>query len=131
MAIFLWVGCNASHVISVQMRPYVKCLESNSIGTRGNVKEGWKLTLMSSFDIEQGGVNSGPGGRGVLSNLEDSSIIAPEIVKRRAEKRSRSGCGQMDLASACVLQPLNCLVLDFVVWVRGWVNEQRSGGVPC
>ena len=43
----------------------VKCWESNSIGTRGNVKEGWKLTPMSSFDIEQGGVNSGLGGRGV------------------------------------------------------------------
>ena len=42
----------------------------------------------------------------------------------------RSGCGQMDLASACVLRPLNRLVLDFMVWVRGWVNEQRSGGVP-
>ena len=42
----------------------------------------------------------------------------------------RSGCGQMDLASACVLHPLNCLVLDFAVWVRGRVNEWRSGGVP-
>ena len=30
----------------------------------------------------------------------------------------------MDLASACVLHPLNCLVLDFVVWVRGQVNKQ-------
>ena len=25
----------------------------------------------------------------------------------------RKGCGQTDLASACVLHPLNCLVLDF------------------
>ena len=25
----------------------------------------------------------------------------------------RRGCGQMHLASACVLRPLNCLVLDF------------------
>ena len=32
---------------------------------RGNVKEGWKLTPMSSFNVEQGGVNSGPGGCGV------------------------------------------------------------------
>ena len=40
-----------------------------------------------------------------------------------------SGCGQMDLASACVLRPLNHLVLDFMVWVRGWVNEQRPRGV--
>ena len=43
----------------------VKCWKSNSIGTRGNVKEGWKLTLMSSFDVEQGGINSGPGSHGV------------------------------------------------------------------
>ena len=28
------------------------------MGTRGNVKEGLELTLMSSFNIEQGGVNS-------------------------------------------------------------------------
>ena len=42
----------------------------------------------------------------------------------------QSVCGLMDLASACVLSPLNCLVLDFVVGVRGWVNEWRSGGVP-
>ena len=41
----------------------------------------------------------------------------------------RSRCEQMDLTSACVLCPLNRLVLDFMVWVRGWVNEQRSGGV--
>ena len=41
-----------------------------------------------------------------------------------------SRCGQMDLASACVLHPLSRLVLDFVVSVRGWMNEQRSGGVP-
>ena len=38
-------------------------------------------------------------------------------------------CGQMDLASAYVLHPLNHLVLDFVAWNRGWVNEQRSGGI--
>ena len=34
----------------------------------------------------------------------------------------------MDLASACVLRPLNHLVLDFEVGVRGWVNERGSGG---
>ena len=42
----------------------------------------------------------------------------------------QSGCGQMDLALACVLHPLNCLVLDLTVWVRGQVNKWRSGGVP-
>ena len=41
----------------------------------------------------------------------------------------QSGCGQMDLTSACVLHPLNRLVLDFMVQVRGWVNQWRSGGV--
>ena len=43
----------------------VKCWESNSIGSRGNVKEGLKLTPMSSFNVEQGGVNSRPGSHGV------------------------------------------------------------------
>ena len=42
----------------------------------------------------------------------------------------QSGCGQMDLASAYVLHPLSRLVLDFMVWNRGWVNEWRSGGIP-
>ena len=41
----------------------------------------------------------------------------------------RSGCGQMDLTSAYVLHPLNHLVLDSVMWNRGRVNEQRSGGM--
>ena len=35
----------------------------------------------------------------------------------------------MDLALAYVLRPLNPLVLDFVAWNRGWVNERRSGGI--
>ena len=44
----------------------VLSVEWNSMGMRGNVKEGLKLTLMSSFDVEQGGVNSRPGSCGVL-----------------------------------------------------------------
>ena len=43
----------------------VKCWNSNSMWTRENVKEGLELTLMSSFDVEQGGINSGPDSRGV------------------------------------------------------------------
>ena len=43
----------------------VKCWNSNSMGTRGYAKEGWELTPMSSFDIEQGGVNSESDSRGV------------------------------------------------------------------
>ena len=35
----------------------------------------------------------------------------------------------MDLASAYVLRPLNHLVLDFEGCGRGWMNEQKSGGV--
>ena len=38
-------------------------------GQGGNVKEGLKLTPMSSFDVEQGGVNSGPGSCGVLEGV--------------------------------------------------------------
>ena len=41
-----------------------------------------------------------------------------------------NGCRQMDLASACVLHPLNHLVLDFEVGVDGRMNEWRSGGIP-
>ena len=36
---------------------------------------------------------------------------------------------KMDLASACVLRPLSCLVLDFEVGVRGRMNERRSRGI--
>ena len=35
------------------------------MGTMGNIKEGLELTPMSSFDVEQGGVNSGPDSHGV------------------------------------------------------------------
>ena len=36
------------------------------MGMRGYIKEGLELTRMSSFDGEQGGVNSGPDSYGVL-----------------------------------------------------------------
>ena len=36
------------------------------MGMRGNVKEGLEPTLMSSFNVEQGGINSGPDSHGVL-----------------------------------------------------------------
>ena len=63
---------------------------------------------MSSFDVEQGGVS------------------IPDLVVAEF----RRGCGQMDLAPAYVLRPLNCLVLGFVAWIRGLVNKRRSGGIP-
>ena len=37
------------------------------------------------------------------------------------------GCEQMGLASACVLRPLNHLVLDFETRGVGGMNERRSG----
>ena len=61
---------------------------------------------MGSFDVEQGGVNSGPGGCGVL-----------ELMRTEGPGFSY------------VLRPLNHLVLDFVAWSRGWMNEWRSGCV--
>ena len=75
---------------------------------------------MSSFDVEQGGHQLWTWGREV-----------PELVRtdRPGVAELRSWYKQMDLASAYVLRPLNCLVLDFVVWNRGWVNKQRSGGI--
>ena len=74
---------------------------------RGTVKEGWKLTPVSSFDAEQGGINSGPGSCGVL------------------EQVWTDGPG----FSLCAA-PLESSGPGFRGWVRGWVNEQRSGGVP-
>ena len=53
-------------------------------------------------------------------------VLAPDLIV----VEFRNGCGQMDLASACVLCPLNRLVLDFEVGVNGWMNERRSGGIP-
>ena len=43
------------------------------MGSRGNVKEGLKLTPMSSFDVEQGGVNSRPDS----GRLEQEQIDGP------------------------------------------------------
>ena len=40
-------------------------LEFELNGVRGYVKERLELTLMGSFDIEQGGVNSRPGSHGI------------------------------------------------------------------
>ena len=51
----------------------------------------------------------------------------PDLIVMEFQSR----CGQMDLASACVLCPLNHLVLDFAVWVRGRVNKRRSGGASA
>ena len=68
----------------------VKCWNSNSMGARGYVKGGLELTLLGPFNVEQGG--------------STPDLIVTEF---------RSECKQTDLASACVLRPLNHLVLDF------------------
>ena len=66
-------------------------LEFKLKGERVYVKERLELTLMGSFDVEQVG----------MSTLD---LIVTEFQK---------GCRQTDLASACVLHPLNRPVLDF------------------
>ena len=75
-------------------------------GQRRNVKEGLKLTPMSSFDIEQGGVDSRPVSRGV-----------PEWVWT-------DGPG----FSLCTT-PLELSGPGFRGVSRRLVNEQRFGGV--
>ena len=74
---------------------------------RGSIKEGLELTLMSSFDIEQGGINSGPGSHGI-----------PEWVRA-------DGAG----FSLCAV-PLESSGPGFCRGGLAWVNERRSGGVP-
>ena len=74
---------------------------------RGNVKEGWVVNSNEFLRRWAGGALT-------------SDLVVGEFWSR---------CGQMDLASAYVLRPLNRLVLDFMAWNRGWVNEWRSGGI--
>ena len=61
------------------------------MGMKGYVKEGLELTPMGSFDVWTRGVST-------------PDLIVAEFWM---------GCGQTDLASACVLRPLNRSVLDF------------------
>ena len=44
-------------------------LEFKLNGARGYVKERLELTLMGSFEVEQGGANSGPGSHGILDGM--------------------------------------------------------------
>ena len=76
------------------------------MGARGYVKERLELTPMGSFDIEQGGINSGPDSRGV-----------PEWVQR-------DGPG----FSLCAV-PLKLSGPGFRSGVVGQTNEQRSRGI--
>ena len=75
----------------ITSRSYVKCWDSNSIGDRGG---------------RQGrmGVNSDGFLRCWMRGVSTPDLVVTEF---------QMGCEQTDLASACVLRPLNCLVLNF------------------
>ena len=53
------------------------------MGVRGYIKEGLELTPMGPFDVEQGGVNSGPDSCGVLEWMQtdgpDFSLCAASL----------------------------------------------------
>ena len=57
-------GCTECDSAPITYSP-VKCWNSNSMGTRGYIKEGLELTPMSSFNVEQGCINSRPDSCGV------------------------------------------------------------------
>ena len=78
------------------------------MGTRGNVKEGLELTPMSSFDVEQGGINSGPDSRRVLEWVQ-------------TDEPGFSLCAA----------PLESSGPGFRSGGQGLVNKQRSGGAPA
>ena len=69
----------------------IKCWDSNSMGDEGG---------------HQGRIGGNSSGflRCWTRGASTSDLIVTEF---------RMVCGKMDLASACVLCPLNCLVLDF------------------
>ena len=79
--------CFLSTIVSFS---HVKCWDSNSIGDEGG---------------HQGGI--GVNSDGSLQRWARGASTLDLIVTE-----FRMGCGQTDLASACVLCPLNRLVLD-------------------
>ena len=84
----------------------VKCWNSNSMGARGYVKGGLELAPMGPFNVEQGGVNSGPDSRRV-----------PEWVQT-----DRPGF------SLCTV-PLESSSPGFQDGEVGGMNERRSRGI--
>ena len=66
----------------------------------------WEFKLNGDEGVCQGriGVNSNVFLRHWTRKVSTPDLIVTEF---------RMGCGQMDLATACVLHLLNCLVLDF------------------
>ena len=77
------------------------------MGARGYVKERLELTPMGPFDVEQGGINSGP-----------DSCRVPEGVQ--IDRPGFSLCAA----------PLESSGPGFQSGVVGWTNERRSGGIP-
>ena len=67
---FSAVASTSLHFASLHSFSSVKCWNSNSIGRGGYVKERLELTPMGSFDIEQGGINSGPGSHGIPDGVQ-------------------------------------------------------------
>ena len=76
------------------------------MGGRGYVKERLELTPMGPFDVEQGGINSGPDSRGV-----------PEWMQT-------DGPGFSLCAAPLLSGP------GFRSGVVDWTNERRSRGIP-
>ena len=83
----------------------VKCWDSNSIGEEGG---------------RQGGIGVNSDG---FLRRRAGGVSTPDLIVMEF----RMGCGQMDLASACVLYPLNRLVLSFKMGRGDGKNKQRSG----
>ena len=77
------------------------------MGARGFIKERLELTLMGPFDVEQGGINSGPESRGV-----------PEWMWTDAPG-----------FSLCAV-PLESSGPGFQSGVVGRTSERRSRGIP-
>ena len=52
------------------------------MGTRGYVKEGLELTPMGSFDVEQGGINSGCYGCNIKSTPipHVTPVMSPDLI---------------------------------------------------
>ena len=85
----------------------VKCWNSNSMGTRG---------------VHQGGIGASSD---EFLRCWTRGVSTPDLIVTEFWKV----CGQTDLASACVLCPLNCPVLDFKAgglmgWMRGYTEPE-------
>ena len=94
------------------------------MGMRGNVKEGLELTPMSSFDVEQGGVNSRPDSRGVPEWVQTDgpgfSLCAASL------ESSGPGFRGVDQGSGERVEVWRCTGLEMAERVG---SERRSQGL--